>query len=92
MKLHEPRIIRLRSAIQNAPKYRLTGRVEKVIGLVIESTGPVASIGHLCYVSSHDEDGNVREVPVEVVGFRGPQTLCNNSEGLNETLSILGSN
>lgn len=75
MKLHEPRIIRLRSAIQNAPKYRLTGRVEKVIGLVIESTGPVASIGHLCYVSSHDEDGNVREVPVEVVGFRGPQTL-----------------
>ncbi len=75
MKLHEPRIERLRTAIREAPKYRLYGRVEKVIGLVIESNGPVASIGHLCYVSSHDSDGNVREIPVEVVGFRGVQTL-----------------
>ena len=75
MKLHEPRIERLKAAIESAPKYRLFGRVEKVIGLVIESNGPVASIGHLCYVSTRDGDGNVREVPVEVVGFRGPQTL-----------------
>ena len=75
MTLSEPRINRLRTAMQEAPKYRLFGRVEKVIGLVIESNGPVASIGHLCYVSTHDSEGNVREVPVEVVGFRGPQTL-----------------
>jgi flagellum-specific ATP synthase len=75
MKLIEPRIERLRTAIQEAPKFRLFGQVEKVIGLVIESNGPVASIGHLCYVSTHDGDGNVREIPVEVVGFRGAKTL-----------------
>ncbi len=75
MNLTEPRIERLRIAAQDAPKYRLFGQVEKVIGLVIESNGPIASIGHLCYVSTHDGEGNTREVPVEVVGFRGSQTL-----------------
>jgi flagellum-specific ATP synthase len=55
--------------------FDLDGRVEKVVGLVIESSGPVASIGHLCFISTHDNEGNVREVPVEVVGFRGSQTL-----------------
>ncbi len=75
MNLTEPRIERLRIAAQDAPKFRLFGQVEKVIGLVIESNGPIASIGHLCYVSTHDGEGNTREVPVEVVGFRGSQTL-----------------
>jgi flagellum-specific ATP synthase len=75
MTLNEPRIERLRTAVQEAPKFRLFGRVEKVIGLIIESNGPVASIGHLCHVSTHDSDGNIREIPVEVVGFRGSQTL-----------------
>ncbi len=75
MNLTEPRIERLRIAAQDAPKFRLFGQVEKVIGLVIESNGPVASIGHLCYVSTLDGEGNSREVPVEVVGFRGSQTL-----------------
>ncbi|MEI7985642.1 MAG: FliI/YscN family ATPase [Armatimonadota bacterium] len=75
MNLTEPRIERLRNAAQDAPKFRLFGQVEKVIGLVIESNGPVASIGHLCYVSTVDGEGNTREVPVEVVGFRGSQTL-----------------
>lgn len=75
MKLQEPKIERLRNAVEDAPKYRLFGRVEKVIGLIIESNGPVASIGHLCHVSTSDSEGILREVPVEVVGFRGPQTL-----------------
>ena len=75
MNLREPRFERLRAASEKAPRFRLFGQVEKVIGLVIESSGPVASIGHLCYVSTHDSNGNVREVPVEVVGFRGSQTL-----------------
>ncbi len=75
MKLQEPRFERLRVAIQNAPQYRLFGRVEQVVGLVVESSGPVASIGHLCFVSTRDGEGNMKEIPVEVVGFRGSRTL-----------------
>jgi flagellum-specific ATP synthase len=75
MKVLEPKIERLRTAIQEAPRYRLFGRVEQVIGLVVESSGPVASIGHLCYVSTRDGEGNPKEIPVEVVGFRGSRTL-----------------
>lgn len=75
MKLQEPRFERLRVAIQNAPQYRLFGRVEQVVGLVVESSGPVASIGHLCFVSTRDGEGNLKEIPVEVVGFRGSRTL-----------------
>ncbi len=75
MKLLEPRIEKLRMAMREAPRFRLSGTVEKVIGLVIESNGPVSSIGHLCFITSHDSDGTPREIPVEVVGFRGAKTL-----------------
>ena len=75
MKVIEPTFDRLRNAVQNAPKYRMFGRVEQVVGLVVESSGPVASIGHLCHISTRDGEGNFREIPVEVVGFRGPRTL-----------------
>ena len=70
-----PTFQRVRNAIQNSPQYRLFGRVEQVVGLVVESSGPVASIGHLCHISTKDAEGNYREIPVEVVGFRGPRTL-----------------
>ncbi|HLP00164.1 MAG TPA: hypothetical protein VK171_16325, partial [Fimbriimonas sp.] len=66
---------RVRAAIDRAPKYELYGRVEQVVGLVIESSGPIASIGHLCYIRSSDPGGRTLEVPVEVVGFRGSRTL-----------------
>ncbi len=67
----EPRFDRLRHASLAAPPYRLSGRVTKVIGLVIESNGPIARIGDLCHVKT---SGN-RDVPVEVVGFRDNTVL-----------------
>ena len=53
---------------------RLTvyGKVQEVVGLTIEATGPPARIGELCYVESAEGDGRI---PVEVVGFRGKRTL-----------------
>jgi flagellum-specific ATP synthase len=42
------------------------GRVEKVVGLVVEGHGPGMSIGSICSIHN---DGGV-EVPAEVVGFR----------------------
>lgn len=50
---------------------RQTGRVAEVVGVIIESDGPVASIGEYCEVVS--EDGAV--LPCEVVGFRGDRVL-----------------
>lgn len=67
----EPRFHRLQHASLAAPPYRLSGRVTKVIGLVIESNGPIARVGDLCHVKT---SGN-RDVPVEVVGFRDNTVL-----------------
>lgn len=48
------------------------GRVEKIVGLVIESWGPPAPVGELCLLRD-PEDGKVGEA--EVVGFRDGKAL-----------------
>lgn len=51
--------------------YRVNGRIEKVIGLTIESRGPATRIGDVCMI--RDQSG----VPIvsEVVGFRNDLVL-----------------
>lgn len=51
---------------------KMNGRVTKVIGLVIESNGPHASIGEVCIVKSKDD---VELSLCEVVGFRDNKVL-----------------
>lgn len=46
------------------------GYVDQVIGLIIYSLGPRASIGELCYINSENE-----QIPAEVVGFRDGRIL-----------------
>jgi len=53
------------------PAVRMTGRVRRVTGLVVESTGPSGSIGDLCTL----RDGNGLNVPAEIVGFRDSSIL-----------------
>jgi flagellum-specific ATP synthase len=48
------------------------GRVEQVVGLVIESTGPSVSIGESCYIT---RSGTEDPIPAEVVGFRQNRVL-----------------
>lgn len=48
----------------------IRGRVKQVIGLVIESEGPPASIGELCIISSLN-----KRIKAEVVGFKDKALL-----------------
>lgn len=57
--------------VTHADPVRVHGRVTEVIGLLIESTGPAASVGDVCLL-----ERNERVVGrAEVVGFRGNRTL-----------------
>ncbi len=54
-----------------SPLTRSFGRVSRVVGLTIESSGPAARIGELCEI---EMTGGARR-PAEVVGFRDGQLL-----------------
>lgn len=60
------------AAIADVDPMQQTGKVSKLIGLLIESQGPRVSMGDLCYISSPAADFSL---PAEVVGFRGNQVL-----------------
>lgn len=59
---------KMKDAIHRCISVKLTGKVTQVIGLVIESQGPLVSVGELCYIHSHFPE--IPPVPAEVVGFR----------------------
>jgi flagellum-specific ATP synthase len=54
-------------AVARANPIRLDGKVCRVIGLVIESIGPQASLGEICKIYSRNAD---QPVLAEVVGFK----------------------
>ena len=57
--------------LQEFPAWRWEGSVTKVTGQVVESDGPVCSVGEACEIV--DKEGN--SFPGEIVGFRGPNVL-----------------
>jgi flagellum-specific ATP synthase len=59
------------AAVEAASGSRWHGRVQQVVGSLIESEGPVASLGDCCEVVN--SEGEIFEG--EVVGFRGPTVL-----------------
>ncbi len=66
---------RLEKALRRVRQARVTetcGRVAQVIGLIIESEGPVAAVGELCRIESVRHDGFTL---AEVVGFRNNRLL-----------------
>jgi len=60
-----------RTILRNINSIKQNGTVTQIIGLVVESTGPHASIGDICYI--HSSDGIVHIA--EVVGFKKDKTL-----------------
>ena len=58
--------------IQKCDLFTRLGRIEQIVGLTVEATGPACNIGDICIIAS--EDGE-REMPAEVVGFRGSKVL-----------------
>jgi flagellum-specific ATP synthase len=68
----EPPWQKLHRIIESTETIRRYGRVNQVIGLVIEGNGPAAAVGEMCLISA---DGKRAAVPAEVVGFRENKIL-----------------
>jgi flagellum-specific ATP synthase len=58
--------------VQETRLVRNQGRVIQLIGLVIESEGPLAAVGEICRIESARHDGSTL---AEVVGFRNNHVL-----------------
>jgi len=58
--------------VENAEPIRLRGKVNQVVGLVVETDGPPVSVGESCRIDS--EDG-ADPVYTEVVGFKDSRVL-----------------
>jgi len=58
--------------LRRAELIRVRGKVTEVIGLVIEATGQIASVGEICRIRSR---GAGREIMAEVVGFKEDRLL-----------------
>jgi len=65
----------LAARIRDLPKGDWMGRVTKVVGLVVESTGPECSVGEQMLIHASDPAGRTRLVHAEVVGFAGQRVL-----------------
>ncbi|QIB26196.1 flagellar protein export ATPase FliI [Caloranaerobacter azorensis] len=59
-------------AVNNVKLIKYYGKVTKVIGLTIESSGPQTSIGELCYIYPFSSKV---AIPAEVVGFKEDKVL-----------------
>jgi len=76
-------------AVSTAEPIRVYGKIAEVIGLLIESTGPAASIGDICSI---ERNGRIAGRGV-VVGFRRNRTLLmplGPIEGIHPGLTVIG--
>ncbi|MFN8109647.1 MAG: FliI/YscN family ATPase [Thermoleophilia bacterium] len=64
-----------RHRVRACDPYRLNGRVSELIGLVVESRGPAASVGERCSILTPGHRTGGRALDAEVVGFRSGRTL-----------------
>ncbi|WP_100403057.1 flagellar protein export ATPase FliI [Bacillus sp. FJAT-42315] len=63
-------ITTLSSKLEQLDTYKRYGRIKRVVGLMIESQGPKASIGDVCYIYPNKEDQPKTFIPAEVIGFK----------------------
>lgn len=62
----------IKAKVNQGELYRYMGKIEKIIGTTIESTGPVCNIGDVCRVFHKGENGYIK---AEVVGFNQNKVL-----------------
>lgn len=75
--------------VTNDSLFKVKGKVVNVIGLTIESAGPVAKLGDICMISPGT--GNAKPAPAEVVGFKEGKLLLmpyQNVEGIGPGSSV----
>lgn len=77
MKAHD-----LLDVIPTITPYKMYGKVTRVVGLTIESRGPQASVGDLCYIYVGKRQKT--RVLAEVVGFKDEHVLLMPLHGTNE--------
>ncbi|NLE01800.1 MAG: EscN/YscN/HrcN family type III secretion system ATPase, partial [Fibrobacter sp.] len=85
----ECRIQKYIDIVQDAEPVRVHGKITEVIGLLIEATGPAASIGDICTI---EKNGNIVG-KAEVVGFKQERTLLmalGPLEGIHPGLTVVG--
>lgn len=58
--------------IRDADSYAYYGKIDKVVGMMIESNGPECKVGDLCKIHGY---GSKKYISAEVVGFRGNKVL-----------------
>ena len=68
-----PSMDELKSRLGGLEVARENGQVEQIVGLVIESLGPAASIGEACWITPNE--AHLPLVLAEVVGFRQNRVL-----------------
>ncbi|HAN20858.1 MAG: flagellar protein export ATPase FliI [Clostridiales bacterium GWF2_36_10] len=66
--------------IDNTDPVVIKGKIDKIVGMVIESTGPSTDIGTVCKIYNSKNTANIR---AEVVGFRENKVLLMPYEDLN---------
>jgi flagellum-specific ATP synthase len=84
----DKRLLPVRDVVGHAEPIRVHGKVIEVIGLLIESTGPAASVGDVCIIENNNEFVG----RAEVVGFRGERTLLmplGPIEGIHPGLTVV---
>jgi flagellum-specific ATP synthase len=64
-----------RARLRSLDPYRMNGRVSELIGLVVESRGPEASVGERCEIHVPGTRTGTPPLQAEVVGFREGKTL-----------------
>lgn len=62
----------IRSALKEAELYRHMGKIDKIIGMTVESTGPECNIGDVCRIF---KKGSGDYIFAEVVGFQQSKVL-----------------
>lgn len=68
----DAQIEKLMKKVHQIDSVECSGRIKKVVGMTVESEGPVVRIGDICKIMSNRDDGFVF---AEVVGFREENVL-----------------
>lgn len=67
-----PRFPKIESAFIKTPRFHVLGRVKQIVGLVVESNGPVARLGEVCTIEPAPGE---QKIQAEVVGFKGDSVV-----------------
>lgn len=68
----KPKFATIEKALVHTPRFNVLGRVKQVVGLVVESNGPVAKLGEVCTI---EHTPGKEKVFAEVVGFKGDNVV-----------------